>query len=53
MDVSALADTELAAEAVPQFVYNPLKLKEIRCLYVNLADGTKVGYLDLARRRPL
>ncbi len=30
------------------FVYNPWKLKELRRLYVNLPDGTKVGYLDLA-----
>jgi len=32
----------------PEFVYNPWKLKELRRLYINLADGTKVGYLDLA-----
>ncbi|GAA4035525.1 hypothetical protein GCM10023063_20040 [Arthrobacter methylotrophus] len=34
--------------AAPEFVYNPWKLKELRRLYINLADGTKVGYLDLA-----
>jgi hypothetical protein len=32
----------------PEFVYNPWKLKELRRLYINLTDGTKVGYLDLA-----
>jgi hypothetical protein len=34
--------------AAPEFVYNPWKLKELRRLYINLTDGTKVGYLDLA-----
>lgn len=34
--------------AAPEFIYNPWKLKEIRRLYINLTDGTKVGYLDLA-----
>jgi hypothetical protein len=31
----------------PSFVYNPWKLKELRRLYINLQDGSKVGYLDL------
>lgn len=30
------------------FVFHPWKLKEMRRLYVSRADGTKVGYLDLA-----
>lgn len=38
----------LPEPAAPEFVYNPWKLKELRRLYINLADGTKVGYLDLA-----
>ncbi|WP_083341337.1 hypothetical protein [Pseudarthrobacter chlorophenolicus] len=37
-----------AQEAAAEFVYNPWKLKELRRLYVNLPDGTKIGYLDLA-----
>lgn len=37
-----------AEPAAPVFVYNPWKLKELRRLYINLVDGTKVGYLDLA-----
>lgn len=32
----------------PEFVYNPWKMKEVRRLYINLTDGTKLGYLDLA-----
>jgi hypothetical protein len=43
----AVADPPAPATA-PEFVYNPWKLKELRRLYVNLADGTKIGYLDLA-----
>lgn len=31
-----------------EFVYNPWKMKDVRRLYINLQDGTKVGYLDLA-----
>lgn len=31
-----------------EFVYNPWKMKDVRRLYINLADGTKVGFLDLA-----
>ncbi|MBG0738888.1 NERD domain-containing protein [Paeniglutamicibacter antarcticus] len=36
------------AKPVVEFVYNPWKLKDLRRLYINLSDGTKVGYLDLA-----
>lgn len=42
---SAVAIAERPAQ---EFVYNPWKLKELRRLYINLVDGTKVGYLDLA-----
>jgi hypothetical protein len=38
----------LAEAPTLEFVYNPWRLKELRRLYINLADGTKVGYLDLA-----
>lgn len=45
----AVADRPaVAPESAPEFVYQPWKLKELRRLYVNLIDGTKVGYLDLA-----
>lgn len=51
-ETSAVAVAERAAppieSAAPVFVYNPWRLKELRRLYINLADGTKVGYLDLA-----
>lgn len=30
------------------YIFSPWKMKEIRRLYVNLADGEKLGYLDLA-----
>lgn len=32
------------------FVYNPWKLKELRRIYINLADGSKIGYLDLSTK---
>lgn len=32
----------------PDFVYSPWKMKDVRRLYVNLQDGAKIGYLDLA-----
>ncbi|WP_354215022.1 nuclease-related domain-containing protein [Arthrobacter sp. UYCo732] len=38
----------LAEPPAPEFVYNPWKMKDVRRLYINLTDGTKVGYLDLA-----
>ncbi|MHA7289535.1 hypothetical protein ACX80V_07815 [Arthrobacter sp. MDT3-24] len=38
----------LAEPPAPKFVYNPWKTKDVRGLYINLAGGTKVGYLDLA-----
>lgn len=44
----AEAPEALLESAAPEFVYNPWKLKELRRLYVNLTDGSKVGYLDLA-----
>ena len=40
--------TEEAVRVNTTFIYQPWKMKDIRRLYVNLADGTKVGYLDLA-----
>ncbi|NSX37164.1 NERD domain-containing protein [Pseudarthrobacter oxydans] len=51
--ISSVAVTERpepqpAPEQAPTFVYNPWKLKELRRLYINLPDGSKVGYLDLA-----
>jgi hypothetical protein len=36
------------SEHVAGFICNRRKLKEMRRLYVNLADGTKLGFLDLA-----
>jgi hypothetical protein len=46
----SIATDEPAAveEAGPSFTYQPWRVKEIRRLYVNLPDGTKVGYLDLS-----
>lgn len=41
-------ESALAEAPSPEFVYNPWKMKDVRRLYINLADGTKVGYLDLA-----
>lgn len=40
------ADTG-AFQATGRFVYNPWKMKDVRRLYVNLQDESKVGYLDL------
>ncbi|WLQ06115.1 nuclease-related domain-containing protein [Arthrobacter oryzae] len=40
---SVLAEAPSAA-----FVYNPWKMEDVRRLSINLADGTKVGYLDVA-----
>lgn len=42
-----------AAAEGGEFVFNPWKLKEYRRLYVNRADGTKVGYLDLETLTPM
>lgn len=47
MDVSATPDIEAAVDTGMPFVFNPWKIKELRRLYVNFPDGTKVGYLDL------
>lgn len=44
----AVADPTQRLATGPTFVYNPWKLKELRRLYINLQDGSKVGYLDLA-----
>ncbi|WP_454699988.1 hypothetical protein [Arthrobacter humicola] len=45
----AVADLPpLVREPEPLFVYNPWKLKELRRLYINLEDGSNVGYPDLA-----
>ncbi|MDQ0618515.1 hypothetical protein [Arthrobacter globiformis] len=38
-------ESALAEDPSPEFVYNPWKMKDVRRLYINLADGTKVGYL--------
>jgi hypothetical protein len=43
----AVADPPGLGE-VREFVYNPWKMKDVRRLYINLVDGTKIGYLDLA-----
>lgn len=49
---SAVAVAERPESPAPEhqtaFLYNPWKLKELRWLYINLPDGTKVAYLDLA-----
>jgi hypothetical protein len=45
----AVADPPvLPAGHADEFVYNPWKMKDVRRLYINLTDGTKIGYLDLA-----
>lgn len=44
----AVADPPRRLAAEPTFIYNPWKLKELRRLYINMQDGSKVGYLDLA-----
>lgn len=44
----AVADPPPPPAPEPTFVYNPWKLNERRRLYINLQDGAKVGYLDLA-----
>lgn len=47
--MSAAIDETAVLEGGPAtFTYQPWKMKEIRRLYINLTDGTKVGYLDLA-----
>lgn len=48
MDISVLADGEATVDSSLPFVFNPWKMKDLRRLYVNLPDGTKIGYLDLA-----
>lgn len=44
----SIATDETACVDAAAFTYQPWKMKEIRRLYVNLPDGAKVGYLDLA-----
>lgn len=47
--MSTAIDEPAVLEGDPAtFTFQPWKMKEIRRLYVNLTDGTKVGYLDLA-----
>ncbi|HEX9227555.1 MAG TPA: hypothetical protein VF885_13005, partial [Arthrobacter sp.] len=45
---TAIDETAVLEGGPTTFTFQPWKMKEIRRLYVNLTDGTKVGYLDLA-----
>lgn len=48
-DSTSVAVADLTAHRDgPEFVYSPWKIKDVRRLYVNLQDGAKIGYLDLA-----
>lgn len=45
---TAIDETAVLEGGPAVFTFQPWKMKEIRRLYINLTDGTKVGYLDLA-----
>jgi hypothetical protein len=46
--MSIAIDEAACLDAAGSFTYRPWKMKDRRWLYINLHDGTKVGYLDLA-----